>query len=515
MKPAPTLRPLPGGRERAEKTPRDAALVVSLERAVVGGLLVDPAQVDAVLELLAPADFSEAALRPVLGALSAVRARGERPSLLAVVLELDARGELQAAGGAERVAELFDESASAADVVPLARRLKAVSLERALRRVHDERAEAPRDVRLREEAEALEEQLQALEAGPPALAVLGFTGARLEALRARPQPASPLPGLLDPLPGLILLQGRPKSGKTTLALALAQAWAQGVAPWPGAPDLPGTRAFVLSAEQPAMRIDATLRRLDLLAHRGSRAAWTERVTVLARDADLAPAARRMLELDREGVAALREALLRARDAGDPFGFGVLDSLSRLKPAELDENSADEMTGWLGALQQLAEDVDAHLALVHHQGYAGRDDAVGASRGSSAIGAVAPTLWLLGVSAPRQRTLKIQGNALEGDEIVLEVAGETASAGALNYFRPVDPQAELAGALDELLAFGETVSTRELALRLEEQLTGKRPERESGKTRTMAAQLRERWKREGRVVVTENGRGRQTTLERIQ
>ena len=37
------LRAVPGGRARAERTPRDAELIGNLERGVVGALIVAPA----------------------------------------------------------------------------------------------------------------------------------------------------------------------------------------------------------------------------------------------------------------------------------------------------------------------------------------------------------------------------------------------------------------------------------------------------------------------------------------
>jgi len=511
------LHGIPGGRARpSQHQVASQDLVCEAEESVVSALLLDASRMPEVLGIVQPEDFADARLRPIVRATQALCERGEPVDLVTVHAELARAGNLDAAGGLHHLGEVSDVEATSANVVAHARLVRRFSIERQLRGAYEEAAAGSRDAHLRELIEILEDQLDELEAGAGSLTELGLSGARLEALRARPEPESPLPGLLDSLPSLVLLQGRPKVAKTTLALALSQAWCQGIAPWPGAPDLPGSRAFILSAEQPAARIDATLRRLGVFAKRGSSDLWTRKLTVIARDAELPVQGRRLLCLDDEGLGRLRQALVRARESGAPYGLGILDSLSRLKPPGLEENSADDMAGWLGQLQSLAEELELYLKLVHHVGHAGRDEAAGAGRGSSAIAAVAQTLWLLErvPGIPRQRVLKIQGNDVLAAELTFEVAGEKAEPGSVDYFRPVDPLQGNFEALPDLVGRDEEIPTGELARRLQVRATGKRPKNEaSGPYKSQAAALREQWRRRGLVTVVEGGEGQATTLRR--
>jgi len=250
---------------------------------------------------------------------------------------------------------------------------------------------------------------------PLDIAAVGFTGDRLRAIRTRVTAPSPLPGILDAEPHLHLLQGRQKGGKTTFALSLARAWALGVRPWPGAPSLPGTRVLVLSHEQPVKRLDDVLRRLQEHAKDGAEG-WEDRVVLLGRDQDLPKVGRSLLTLNAESVAEIRAALLAAREAGDPFGLLVLDSLSRLLPPGIPENDNPEMSAWLDALEDLAIEAGIWVVLVHHVGHSdapGRSEARSAGRGASSIGAVAQVTFLFErvPEEPNRRRLKIDGNAV--------------------------------------------------------------------------------------------------------
>jgi hypothetical protein len=256
---------------------------------------------------------------------------------------------------------------------------------------------------------------------------------------------------------------------------------------------------VLSAEQPVERIDATLRRMDVPHNQITREKWSDRVTILARDPELPKSAARMFTLDDTGRALLRQSLLRAKREGDPYGLVVLDSLSRLAPDGMDENSNMEATAFLAPLQELAEELGVYIIMIHHVGHAGRGDAVGSGRGASAIAAVAQAVWLLSKadSNPRQRTLKVEGNAVSEASLAFEVAGEENEPGAILYWKPVDP-------LDvydvtELLADAEEINTTELARRIQKPPPeeGKRPGRSA---LSKATQLRNEWEKAKRIEV---------------
>ena len=346
------------------------------------------------------------------------------------------------------------------------------------------------------------------EAGEP-----GFSGETLEALRHRPERRSPLPGLLDPEPGLTQIAGKPKTLKTTFGLALAQAWAAGVRLWPGTRQLPATRSLVLSAEQPAVRIEQTLRRLDTMHPEVKRDAWTERMTIVARDRDLPRASRSLFDLGDAGMKALRGVLRRAEESQDPYGLILLDSLSRLKPADAEENSNDAMSAWLGPLQEIAETFSCYVILVHHIGHAGREDIRTAGRGASAIEAVCQGLWMIEeTNDPRFRVLRIAGNALLAHEVHLEIAPEGSPPGTCLYFRPHDPLVNY-NVHDYVGA--EWINSTKLAWKL----SGKAPDPNNpkkqsppGNSTTLAADLRDHWKDRDLIEVRGEGqRGKPTEL----
>jgi hypothetical protein len=269
--------------------------------------------------------------------------------------------------------------------------------------------------------------------------------AALFRLRVPPEP-SPLPGVLNVCPGLHVLAGQPMSGKTTFMLHIAACWAQGIAPWPGAPKLPGTRAAILAVEQSFATVSRTLNRVTETSGVGSTEAWVERMDFLGafdtkRDADdpYDPAAAAELRvLDERGLACLEQHLRDRRDLGDPIGFLVLDSLVRLKPKHLSENSADDMSAWLGELQRIALEHKVWIVLLHHVSHGNRSGAASSARGSTEIGGVAQVSLKLERSPnrPRQRALIVEGNEIEQDKLLFDVCAPDAGESRIDFFRPV-------------------------------------------------------------------------------
>lgn len=283
----------------------------------------------------------------------------------------------------------------------------------------------------------------AVDEEPPRAWIYALTGDGIRALRSREQPPSPIPGVFDPAPHLQVLIGRQKTGKTTLAFVIAKAWAEGASPWPGATPLPGSRVLIVSREQPASRIDDLMRRLDHYCNPADWDLWPDRTMIVGRD--LPEEARALLYIDENGLQALRAALQSAKESEDPVGLLVLDSLSRLKPASIEESDNDGMSQWLDELEKIALDFGVYVLLIHHQGHAGdgsRAEARSAGRGASAIGAVPSATLLLervGKHKPRQRRLKVDGNFVLEAELIFDVADESSSKpGEIHFFRLRDP-----------------------------------------------------------------------------
>ncbi len=240
------LKAISGGKE-AKRAPSADGLE-SLERALIGKLMLDTSMIPTVLELLKPTDVSEAR-RAVFEVLIAQHEGGFPFSLAAVVVDLEQANKLDLAGGMSEVAALFDGEATAADVGDIARRIRKLALERSSRVVAERISGGDTAPETHAELQEIHEQLKAVSVGALDLAEVGFSGVRLAEIRKRPKRVSPFPGLLPPEPALVLLNSKPKTGKSTLAGFIAQAWGCGVPPWEDAPALPGSRALVLSAER--------------------------------------------------------------------------------------------------------------------------------------------------------------------------------------------------------------------------------------------------------------------------
>jgi len=502
MSEKPDLKSIPGGRAPAQPPALD--VVRDLEDTLLGKVMIDTSTLSTVGETLEPGDLSPGR-QALLDVLREQHAAGFPLSLAAVVDDLDRAGTLQLAGGVAVVAELTEREATAVGVDDVARRLRRLAIEREARELAKRIAEGDREASTRSALRDLEERLEAVSAGALDLAGVGFSGTRTEALRERPPRVSPFPKLLPPEPGLVVENGRAKTGKTRLALSIAQSWACGVSSWEGAPRLPGSRALVLSAEQPAERVEATLRQLDVMADGVTRDGWTERLTLIARDVELPRSAARMLTLDSTGRALLRQGLIRARNEGDPYGLVVLDSLSRLVPQGFDENDNVAMTAFLAPLEELAEELGVYVILIHHVGHSDRNEARTAGRGASAISAVAQAVWLLETSPdnPRVRRLHVQGNAVPEARLTFEVCGEKDEPGLIVYWRPSNPLD--AYDLAELVGSTEEITTSELASRIDPNpQEGQRP---GGAVQRLATRLRNEWEKDGLIEVREVGRSK--------
>ena len=98
-----------------------------------------------------------------------------------------------------------------------------------------------------------------------------------------------------------------------------------------------------------------------------RRTWEDRFHIVARDPELSGDLKPLLILDKSGLNGLEQMLREAREAGDPVGLVVLDSLSRLKPPWVEENDNDAMSQWLDALDEIAQAHNVYILLIHHAG----------------------------------------------------------------------------------------------------------------------------------------------------
>src|SRR5712691_13365253 len=102
------------------------------EESVLGGVLLDNAALDRVVELLQADDFYRGAHRKLFNAMLDLSERNEPVDLITLSEALRARGDLADVGGTAYLAELTERVPTAANVAQYARIVRDKSILRAL-----------------------------------------------------------------------------------------------------------------------------------------------------------------------------------------------------------------------------------------------------------------------------------------------------------------------------------------------------------------------------------------------
>ncbi len=209
------------------------------EAAVLGACMMDPAALDVSLEMLAEEDFFKGAHRLVFRACKELSDRSQPVDLITIQDRLAAQGQLEGAGGPMGLAGLSEKVASATNVESYA---KLVADKAKLRRLITVCAKTTQDAYQRQEEASLvidSAENAVLEVGresdnhkaKPIQEMIMSVIATVEAYGKRGGAVSGLATgftKLDELtsgmhPGqMIVVAGRPGSGKTALALNIAQ-----------------------------------------------------------------------------------------------------------------------------------------------------------------------------------------------------------------------------------------------------------------------------------------------------
>jgi replicative DNA helicase len=124
MEPTGTIRernPRRGERDTAPLPGKIPPQNLEAEQAVLASMLLDPAAIDRVEEILDENAFYRGAHRKVFQAIAALSARNESADLITVSEELRRRGDLESVGGATFLQGLLDAVPSAANVAHHAR----------------------------------------------------------------------------------------------------------------------------------------------------------------------------------------------------------------------------------------------------------------------------------------------------------------------------------------------------------------------------------------------------------
>lgn len=269
--------------------------------------------------------------------------------------------------------------------------------------------------------------------------------------------------------GLTLLGGKPKLGKSWLALQITKAVATGGTVL--GREVRQGGALFCALEDGAQRLQERIRKL------GFQRDW------------LVTFRTEIPYLDR---AQEREDFRDIIVAAGPPSLVVIDTLAAAKTAKIDENAAGPMADLANGLRMIAQDLSIGILLVHHHRKGKSDDPGEANRGSSSLtGAVDLNLGLF--ERDGRRYLVTKGRDIPGDDISLDwdEGSCTWSAGA-DFHREIraETDAEVLGVVAQC---GE-VTVKEVANRLD-------------KSRPRVQQILKRQSASGALAVRRDATGR--------
>lgn len=168
----------------------------------------------------------------------------------------------------------------------------------------------------------------------------------------------------DLLPvGAAVLAGKPKVGKSFMALQIAQAVASG-SPFLGMKTMRAP-VLMIALEDSPRRIKGRLEMQKALLDLPIDYEW------------------RWEPLDGKGYKALEKRLEKGGPDG-AYGLVVIDTLASAKSGKIEENKARDMSRLIYPLQRLAHECQCALLLVFHHRKGAMDDPVWDVRGSGAI-----------------------------------------------------------------------------------------------------------------------------------
>jgi len=332
-------------------------------------MLVDPE--DAGVELVAalrPDMFYLPANRVLFGELAAMIAAGERVDGFLVRARLEARGLLDAIGGALRLVDVADLCPTAGNAIAYA---AIVAETAALRALEDAATTIVRDVRdnghegaaaLAERAEAeLARAIERRVSGDAAVPLATLVQAEIQRIEAGEQAPGLATGFvdLDRLLGggfkpaeLVVLAGRPSMGKSALASAIARHVATRPEPAP---------VFYVSLEVPGSQLTANLLAqeagLDAMRVRGNRLSPADKAAALLAGRAIAAAPFVVVDAPRLTIASLRARARLAR-IRQRVGLVVVDYLQLVDAALPGRvNREQEIAAVARGLKQIARELD--------------------------------------------------------------------------------------------------------------------------------------------------------------
>jgi hypothetical protein len=346
---------------------------VDKERAVLGEILTAAQMGEDVRQMLdlQAECFHDSRNRHIWRATQALD--GKLPAADSLIPFLESKGEkyLNAAGGKTYVYGLLTDAAAPGLARQYTDELRDLARLRALTDARDQLS-AILTTRYKgdpeEAAREIGRQLVALER--PRAQPIELLSATDILTGDWPEPVWAIPQLLPV--GLAILAGKPKVGKSWLALQIAQAVAAGGAAL--GERVQAGPVLYLALEDPPRR----------LQERMGKQGWPAEV----RGADFVPLGTfqdQIGPLRGQGAQRLATLLEQGR-----YRLTVIDTFSRSIPGDQNDNA--EMTAALEPLHRMANEYNAVVLLVDHHGKLTSSDAVSDILGSTAKGGMADCLW---------------------------------------------------------------------------------------------------------------------------
>jgi replicative DNA helicase len=293
-------------------------MILETEQALLGGLMIDNTAWNRIADLVSVNDFKERRHRIIFAAIEALIADNTTADAVTVCDRLRREGNLDAVGGLEYVGGLANAwTPSASNITSYAKLVRERALERRLVEVGGQIIElAKGEVPVAEKLDTAEALVMGLAersttAGP--ITASSVLPAVIDEIERRNRAGSGLVGLptgfidIDRMttglsPGdLIIVAGRPSSGKTTLAMNIAEHVAEGRG------ETVVVFSMEMSKEQLLMRSIASLERLDFQRLKSARLDDDEWPKITQATSRIAKA-----KLLIDDTAALRVTELRAR-----------------------------------------------------------------------------------------------------------------------------------------------------------------------------------------------------------
>lgn len=367
--------------------------LIAAEQSTLGGILINPACLEDVFEIVSPADFLTAAHRLIAGAMETLASQSQPLDLVTVAEELSRTDRLLAAGGPGYLAELYEETPGAANVRSYASVVADHSHRRQLLGALDEAGKAvyatpiqPVDHLLNEIQGSIAQIEKARDtgAGPQPL-----DGALKEWLRGLHDIESgteikriytglqPLDDRWDGMrPSEVVIIGGPRgTGKTALAMQIA-----------GTNAADNNRRVLvfsleMSARQMAMRVSGMLGRLPvwMAEHRDKAvrakfyAEYSDRLSLATQKLKGSP-----LLIDDQGGLHINQLMSRARRAHrkQPLGLIVVDYLQLVNSDGFNREQQVAMVS--RSLKALAKELDVPviaLSQLNRDGLARESDGI--------------------------------------------------------------------------------------------------------------------------------------------